>query len=344
MFRFLCVALLGALAAPHAIASAPTSPADHYRVLSRWPLEGAGGWDYLSFDAQRRHLFVTRGDRIDVLDVDQGKHIGTIAGMHGMHGVHGVALDIGTHRGYASNGQTASVTVFDLDSLAVVATIAGTGDKPDAIVYDPASRHVFTFNGKGRSFSVIDPSRNAVVATIPLAGKPEFAVSDEAGHVYVNLEDRAELVKIDSTTNAILATWSLGSCESPTGLAIDRKWHRLFSVCDNQRMAVTSADTGKVVMQVPIGAGSDAVVFDGATSTVFSSNGESDNITAVHQDDADHYRVVATIPTQRSARTLTLDPATHRLYLSAATLVPPADGGRPIAAPGSFLVLSVGAP
>ncbi|WP_109124857.1 YncE family protein [Dyella sp. C11] len=341
MQRFLCAALMGALFVPCASAGTSAAPADQFRVLSRLSLDGAGGWDYLSFDAQRRHLFVTRGDRVDVVDVDQNKRIGTIPGMKG---VHGVALDMAAHRGYASNGTSASVTVFDLDSLAVVTTIAGTGEKPDAIVYDPASKHVFTFNGKGQSFSVIDPASNTVTATVPLPGKPEFAVSDEAGHLYVNLEDRAALVKIDSASNTVMATWSLATCEAPTGLAIDRKLHRLFSVCDNKRMAVTNADTGKAVMQVVIGEGPDAIVFDEATATVYSSNGESGNITAVHQDDADRYRVVATIPTQPSARTLALDPARHRLYLSAATLVPSASGGRPTAAPGSFGVLTVGAP
>lgn len=318
------------------------SPATDYRVLSRLPLGGQGGWDYLSFDAQHRHLFVTRGDHVDVVDVDKDKRIGTIPGTSG---VHGVALDTELGRGYASNGQTASVTVFDLGSLSVVATITGTGEKPDAILYDPASRHVLTFNGKGHSVSVIDPARNQVIATIPLAGKPEFAASDEAGHVFVNIEDRAELVKIDSRANTVLASWKLGGCEAPTGLAIDNAKHRLFSVCDNQRMVVVDADNGHVVASMPIGDGPDAVVFDAAESMVFSSNGESGTITAVHQDDADHYTVAATIATQASARTLALDPQRHRLYLSAAQSAPSSKAGaRPAIVPDSFTVLTVGRP
>lgn len=340
--RSLPILLIYAIAAAFAGPAAADQAPSNFRVLARLPLAGAGGWDYLSFDAQRRHLFVTRGDHIDVVDVDQHKRIGTIPGTQG---VHGVALDQSTHRGYASNGQSASVTVFDLDTLNVVATISGTGEKPDAIVYDAASKHVFTFNGKGHSFSVIDPITNAVTSTVALSGKPEFAVSDEAGSIYVNLEDTAELVKINTTRNTVEATWSLSGCEAPTGLAIDRKLHRLFSVCDNKQMAVTNAENGQAVARVPIGEGPDAVVFDEVASMAYSSNGESGDITAVRQKDADHYSVVASIPTQPSARTLALDPKLHRLYLSAAKWAsPPKEGTRPAIVPDSFTVLTVGTP
>lgn len=334
--RMLMAAMLAACAVPvHAM-----SPVTQYKVISRLPLDGAGGWDYLSFDAAHRHLFVTRGDRIEVIDVSSHKRIATIPGTQG---VHGVALDLAARRGYASNGATASVTVFDLDTLAVLATIKGTGEKPDAIVYDSASRHVLTFNGNGKSFSVIDPGRGEVTATIPLPGKPEFAVSDGAGHVYVNLEDRAELARIDSASNTVSAEWPLEGCESPSGLAMDRKSRRLFSVCDNKRMTVTDADAGKVVARVPIGEGPDAVVFDDDLSTIFTSNGESGDITAVREDSPDHYTVVAGIATASGARTLALDPDLHRLYLSVAKLAP-VRGGRPVAVPGSFEVLTVGRP
>ncbi len=336
--NILALALFAACSS-HAFAAPQAAP---FKVISQLPLGGTGGWDYLSFDEQHRHLFVTRGDRVEVVDVDQHKRIGTIPGTQG---VHGVALDPSSHRGYTSNGQSASVTVFDLDTLAVVATIKGTGEKPDAITYDAASKHVFTFNGKGKSFSVIDPASNTVIATVPLSGKPEFAVTDGAGHIYVNNEDTAELIKIDTATNKVADSWKLGSCESPSGLAIDRKHHRLFSVCDNQQMVVSDAETGKVVASVAIGEGPDAVVFDDATGMVYSSNGESGTITAVHQDDADHYTVAATIPTQPSARTLALDAKLHRLYLSAATLAGPAqEGHHPAIKPDSFTVLTVGAP
>jgi YVTN family beta-propeller protein len=334
----LAAALL-ALCSAHATAAPPASD---YKVLSRLAMGGPGGWDYLSLDAQRRHLFVTRGDRVEVVDVDENKRTGTIPGTAG---VHGVAINQDMHRGYTSNGQSASVTVFDLDTLAVVGTVNGTGEKPDAILYDAASKHVLTFNGKGQSVSVIDPAQNNVVATIPVGDKPEFAVSDGKGHVYVNLEGTAKLAKIDTQTNKVVATWSLGSCESPSGLAMDLTHRRLFSVCDNKQMAVVDADSGKVVASVAIGEGPDAVVFDDATGMVFSSNGESGDITAVHQDDADHYSVTATIPTQPSARTMTLDPKLHRLYLSAAKwAAPPVEGKRPSIVPDSFTLLTVGHP
>jgi YVTN family beta-propeller protein len=332
------VTLLAAALLPHGADA--TQPRADYQVLSRLALGGEGGWDYLSFDAQRHHLFVSRGDRVLVIDVDQGKQVGSIADTDGVHGI-AVALDL--RRGFTSNGKSASVTVFDLDSLKTVATITGTGEKPDAILYDSASHHVLTFNGKSGSASVIDPVKNAVIATIALPGKPEFAVSDGAGHVYANIEDKSELVQIDSASNQLLQTWPLAPCESPSGLAIDRKHHRLFTVCDNQKMAVVDAGNGHLVATVPIGDGPDAVVFDDAAAMVYSSNGESGTITAVHEDDPDHYRVIANIPTQASARTLALDPRSHRLYLSAAKWGTTRQAnGRPTIVPDSFIILTVG--
>jgi len=336
--RILPAALLAAALLPPGAQASQPEPG--YRVLSKLALGGQGGWDYLSFDAPRHHLFVSRGDRVMVIDVDQHKQVGTIADTQGVHGI-AIAPDL--HRGFTSNGKNASVTVFDLDSLKTVATITGTGEKPDAILYDSASHHILTFNGKSGTASVIDPARNAVIATIALPGKPEFAVSDGDGHVYANIEDKSELVQIDSTSNKLLQTWPLAPCESPSGLAIDRKHHRLFSVCDNQKMAVVDADNGHLVATVAIGDGPDAVVFDDATSMVFSSNGESGTITAVHEDAPDHYRVTASIPTQPSARTLALDPHSHRLYLSAAQWGATRQAnGRPSIVPDSFSILTVG--
>ena len=336
--RSIIPALLTLICLPQMAAAAAPSPA--YQVVSRLPLAGAGGWDYLSFDAQHRHLFVSRGDRVLVIDVDAHKQVGTIPDTQGVHGI-AIAADL--QRGYTSNGKSASVTVFDLGSLKTVATVTGTGEKPDAIVYDSASHHVFTLNGKSGTASVIDPVKNAVIATIPLPGKPEFAVSDGAGHVYANIEDKSELVQIDSTSNKVLRTWPMAPCESPSGLAIDPQHHRLFSVCDNRTMAVTDATDGHQVATVAIGDGPDAVVFDAADAMVYSSNGESGTITAVHEDDPNHFTVTATIPTQPSARTLALDPKLHRLYLSAARFgTTKQANGRPTIEPNSFSILAVG--
>lgn len=340
LLRSVMPAALLLLALPLASHARATMPAP--RVLSTLPLGGTGGWDYLSFDPVHRHLFVSRGDRVLVIDVDQHKQIGTIADTAGVHGI-ALAYDLG--RGFTSNGKTASVTEFDLATLKTVATISGTGKDPDAIVYDRPSHHVLTFNGKSHSVSVIDPARGAVIATIALPGKPEFAVSDDGGHVYVNIKNTSELVELDTFSNTLLHVWSLAPCKSPSGLAIDKRRHRLFSVCANNMMVVTDADNGHHVASVPIGDGPDAVVFDAAESTIYSSNGKSGTITAVHEDGSNRYHVSATIPTQVSARTLAFDPKLHRLYLSAVRLSKTRQvNGRPAIEPNSFGILTVGKP
>ena len=340
LLRSLLSASLLLLLAP--VAGHAASPAPAPQLLSTLSLGGTGGWDYLSFDAAHRHLFVSRGDRVLVIDVDHNKQIGTIADTQG---VHGIAIADDLQRGFTSNGKNDSVTEFDLSTFKTLATISGTGEKPDAIVYDEPSHHVLTFNGKGQSASVIDPAKSAVIATIKLPGKPEFAVSDGAGHIYNNIEDKSELVEIDTASNKVLHVWPLAPCQSPSGLAIDTGHQRLFSVCDNKLMVVTDAMDGHQVASVPIGDGPDAVVFDAGESTIYSSNGESGTITAIHQDDADHYRVSATIPTRTSARTLVLDAKLHRLYLSAAKLgTTRQPNGRFSMEPNSFGVLTVGRP
>ena len=343
MYRPLVIAVLASLAS---VAAASTAAADaahpSFAVTHHLKLGGTGGWDYLSFDAQRRHLFVTRGDRVLVLDVDHDKQVGAIPDTDG---VHGVAIAQNLHRGFTSNGKADSVTAFDLDTLKTLATIKGTGDKPDAILYDDASRHLFTFNGKSNNASVIDPAKNAVIATIPLPGKPEFAATDGSGHVYVNIEDKSELMDIDSSTNRVLHAWPLAPCESPSGLAFDVAHARLFSVCDNQLMTLLDAHDGHRVATVPIGDGPDAVAFDPADGLIYSSNGESGTLTVVHEEDPDHYKVIANVPTQESARTLALDPLKHRVYLSSVQLSGKKDArGHAIPVVDSFTLLTVGRP
>jgi YVTN family beta-propeller protein len=334
------VTALASLAATPSMADSPAKPT--LQLMHQLKLGGAGGWDYLNFDAQRRHLFVSRGDHVLVIDVDADKQIGSIPNTSGVHGI-AIAQDL--HRGFTSNGKADSVTVFDLDTLKTVATITGIGQKPDAIVYDNASHHVFTMNGKSGDASVIDPAKNAVIATIALPGRPEFSATDDAGHLYVNIEDKSELTQIDTRTNKVLATWSLAPCESPSGLAMDIAHQRLFSVCDNQVMTVLDASNGHRVATVTIGDGPDAVTFDAAESMVYSSNGESGTLTAIHEDSPDHYSVVANVPTQVSARTQALDPLKHRIYLSAAQLGTQKDArGHRQAVPDSFTILTVGKP
>ena len=318
----------------HAAGKAPI------RVIDRLALGGPGGWDYLAVDAPHRHLFISRSDRVVVLDLASRKITGTIPGTDGVHGI-AIAPDL--HEGFTSNGHSASVTVFDLTTLKTLGTITGTGKNPDAILYDSASHHVLTMNGRSASASVIDPASRKVIATIALPGKPEFAQADGAGHIYVNIEDKSELVEIDSLHDTVLHTWSLAPCTSPSGLALDNVHHRLFSVCDNQTMAVTDATSGRVIATVPIGEGPDAVAFDNTTDTIYSSNGESGTITVVHENDPDHYAVTATVPTQVSARTEALDPVTHRLYLSAAKQSPKKNAhGWHEMLPNSYTLLVVG--
>jgi YVTN family beta-propeller protein len=299
---------------------ARSPPAPRYEVLQQRLIGGAGGWDYLVIDAARRNLFISRFDRVQVVDIDHGSLAATIPGMQG---VHGIALVASLHRGYTSNGQSDTLTVFDLDTFKPTGTVAAVGKGPDAIVYDAPSKHLFVFNAKGRDASVVDPVSEKVVATIALGGKPEFAAVGGNGRLFVNIEDTAQLLAIDSMRNKIVATWKLEQCEEPSGLAFDGVHHRLFSTCQNGVMAVTDSATGRRVASVPIGQEPDAALFDESSGLIFSSNGKDGTLTVVHEDDADHYGVVSTVPTQKSARTMALDASTHRVYLVAADFGPP---------------------
>jgi DNA-binding beta-propeller fold protein YncE len=319
-----------------------TDPA--YAIVERWRVGGSGGWDYLALDPPGNRLFVTRATHVDVLSTKSGELVGSIADTAG---VHGVALAPELKRGYTSNGAAASVTEFDLDGLRVLRVAKVSGTNPDAILFEPVSQHVLTFNGGSSNATVLDATTLKVVATIALPDKPEFAVADGAGRVFVNIESaKGQIVVIDARTLAVTATWALPGCESPSGLALDRKHQRLFSVCDARVMAVTDATSGRHVAEVPIGDHPDAAAFDEGLGLVFSSNGDG-TLTVVQQLDADHYRVAATVATQKSARTLALDPRTHRVYLVAAELGPKpqataaAPRPRSPVLPGTFTVLVV---
>jgi len=313
-------------------------------VLQRWKIGGDGGWDYLTVGAAHR-LFLSRGTRVDVVDTDSGTVIGTVADTLG---VHGIALAPDLHRGFTSNGKADSVTAFDLETLKTLQEVKVPAHNPDAILYEPAGKHVFTFNGKSKDVTVLDAQTLAIVATLPVPDKPEFAADGGDGRIYVNIESEpGQMVVIDSRKLVVEATWALDGCDSPTGLAIDRTHHRLFSVCDGKVMAITNAESGKAVARVPIGEGPDAAAYDAKRGLVFSSNGEG-NLTVVRQKSADRYDVVATVPTQRGARTMALDPATGTVYLVTSEFgTPPAATAdqphpRPQPIPGSFTVLVVG--
>jgi len=307
------------VAVPVALLAAVAVAATSYGVRQQYLLGGGGGWDYLTLDQAGKRLFIARTDRVMVVDTADGKVIGTIPHTEG---VHGVALVPALGKGFISDGRADAVTVFDLKSLETVATFAVSGHNPDAILYDAKSGHLFTFNGRSHDITVLDPASGAVIATIAAGGKPEFVQEDGEGHVFFNIEDTAQLSELDTVAGRRVATWQLPGCEEPTGLAFDVAHRRLFSACGNAALIVTDAVTGKHVATVPIGHGSDAVGYDAQRSLVFSSNGEDGTLTVIHQDTPDHYSVVATVPTQKSARTLALDPATHRIYTVAAEFDP----------------------
>ncbi len=327
-----------------AVSIAAGASAPNMAVLQHWKLGGAGGWDYITVDAKGR-LFISRSTRVDVVNIKSGKLIGSIPDTDG---VHGIAFAPGLNRGFTSNGRANSVTAFDLDTLKVIKEAKISGRNPDAILYEPTGKHVFTFNGASKDVTVLDASSLAVIATIPVPDKPEFAAQDGHGQIFVNIEsDPGQMVVIDAQKLTVKSTWPLPGCNSPSGLAVDGTHRRLFSVCDGKVMAVTDAVNGKQVALVPIGEHPDAAGYDRKRGLVYSSNGEG-TLTVVHQDAADRYTVVQTLPTQRGARTMALNEATGKVYLVTADFgpAPPATAEqphpRPAMVPDSFVVLVVG--
>ncbi len=315
-----------------------------YHLLKKIPLGGEGFWDYITFDPATRRLYISRGTKVVVLEVDSGKVAGEIPNTEG---VHGIALAPEFNRGFTSNGRAGTVTIFDLKALQVIGS-AQAGTNPDAIIYDPSSKRVFAMNGRSKNATAIDAATGKVVGAIPVDGKPEFAVADGAGHVYVNIEDKSEMQRIDSQSLKVTATWPLAPCKEPSGLAMDIAHRRVFAGCDNKMMAVIDADSGKVVATPEIGEGVDANAFDPELAYAYASNGESGTLTVVHEDSPDKYSVVDNVPTQAHARTMALDPKTHQVFLVTADFGPaPAatpDNAhpRPTMVKDSFVVLIFG--
>jgi DNA-binding beta-propeller fold protein YncE len=329
MRKFLTVALSGFLIA----ATPPTG----YHVLSEIPIGGEGGWDYLTADSAARRLYVSHGTHVVVIDLDASKVVGDIADTPG---VHGIALAPDLTRGFISNGRGNNVTIFNLTTLKATATVPA-GENPDSIEYEPVSHRVLAFNGRSRNATAIDGKAGTVVATIPLPGKPEFAAADGKGKVYVNIEDTSEVVEIDAATAAVTKKYSLRPCEGPSGLAIDQKDRRLFSVCGNRMMAVSNPDAGTVVATPAIGAGADGVAFDSTLGYAFSSNG--DGTLTIVQQMAGKWEVVENVATERGARTIAIDEKTHKVYVPTAKAGTAAPGGARVPfLPGTFKVLVIG--
>lgn len=317
------------------------SPVSGYHLDVTWKPGGEGGWDLLDVDPQVHRLYVTRPDRVQVIDTDKGTLVGEVAGLEGGHGV---AVVPELSRGFATSGKTGTVVVFDLQTLKVVGKPVKVGQKPDAIIYEPLTRHVFAFNGDSGDASVIDAATAKVVATIPLGGAPELAVSDGNGTLFVNLEDKSETLAIDVRKNVVAHRWPLALGDAPTGLALDPVKRRLYAACHNEQMIVLDADSGKMLATLGIGKGVDGCAFDPATGFAFAPCGDG-TLTVAREESAGTFRVVEQVKTRPSARTMVLDPQTHAVYVAAAdfeaapTPAPGAPRTRPKMVPGTFAVL-----
>jgi len=322
-------------------------PGSEMTVTQRYVLGQAGGWDYMTYDAPGNRVFIGRGDRVWAIDADTGTVIGEIKGTEG---VHGIALAPEFNKGFTSDGRTNTVTVFDLNTLQVRQKIAIKGEQPDAILYDPASKHVMSFNAKTMDISVINADTEQEIATIPLPGTPEFAESDGKGHVYLNIESSGSLAAIDTLQSKLITTWSLGKCEEPTGLTLDTQDALSFSTCQNGVMVALSTKTGKVVARLPIDAGPDAAAFDPLQKQLYSSNGSAGTLNVYHVKGPTRFSAVSTVKTQKSARTMALDPVHHRVFLAAAQFGPAPEPTadqphpRPPMIPDSFTILVVSTP
>jgi DNA-binding beta-propeller fold protein YncE len=314
-----------------------------YKVVEKVKVGGDGGWDYAIVDTTAHRLYLSHATRVIVFDTDTKLVVGEIPNTIGVHGI-ALAPELG--RGYTSNGRDSSVTVFDLKTLKVLANIKLKQRNPDAILYDPFSKRVFTFNGGSSNATALNAESYEIIGTVDLGGKPEFAVTDLKGKIFVNIEDKSTVAAFDAKSLKVLAQWPLAPGEEASGLAIDREHNRLFSVCSNKLMVVLNAATGKVVASLPIGAGVDAAGYDPATHYAFSSNGEG-TMTVVKAEGGDKFSVIENVTTQRGSRTMALDGKTHKVYMAGATYGPPpaptADrpNPRPQMEPGSFMVLII---
>ncbi len=333
--------LLATLMSAPLIAAAPDAAG--FRVLQRIPVPGDGGWDYLTVDNASRRLFVSHGTKVDVLDVDSGAVTGTIADTPGVHGIAAVPK---LGRGFISCGKAGVVKVFDLTTLKPVTEVT-VGKNPDAIIYDKATNRIFVSNGGSQSVTAISAVDATVAGTIDVGGRPEFAVADGKGQVFLNIEDKNTLLAIDSQKLTISKRWPVDGCEGPGSLAMDRTNRRLFLGCHNQKMAVVDADSGRVIATLPIGDRVDATAYDPKSQLVFNSNGDG-TVTVIRQASPDSYSVIENVATQPGAKTMALDPKTQRLFLSAAEYgpVPTATAEQPRprrqVLPGSFHILVVG--
>jgi DNA-binding beta-propeller fold protein YncE len=323
------------------LSAAVVSHGQSYRVTDHWKIGGEGGWDYLLSDDAAHKLYVTHGPRVEVLDTTTGKLLGAITGLKGTHGI---ALNPDGKTGYISDGGANAIIVFDRDSLTVKQSVAA-GTNPDGIAFEPSTDTVWAFNGRSKNVSVMDAATNAIVATIALPGKPEFPQADGKGKVFVDIEDKNEIVELDAKAKNVVRSWPLAGCEAPSGMAIDREQHRLFSVCDGKKMGISDYAAGKLLTLATIGDSPDAAAFDPKSKLAFSSNGEG-SLTIVDTEKSG-FPVLQTVETVKGARTMAFDAATGRAFLTAARYGPAptptatAPHPRPTVLSGSFEILVV---
>lgn len=303
-----------------------------YKVEKTWKLGGDGGWDYITVDSDGQRIFIARSNRVMVVDEVSGKLITEIPDTPG---VHGVALVPEFGRGFVTAGGEDMVAIFDLKSLKVLNKVK-VGTRPDAIIYDPFTKRVFTFNARSHDTTAVDAAKGEVAGTLALGGKPEYSVSDGKGTMWVNIEDTSELVQFDPQKLAVKARWKMPGCEEPTGLSFDPKTRRLFAGCGNKKMAVMDADTGKQIAMLLIGDGCDGTAFDPEYGLAFASAHDG-TLTVVREESSEKFSVAETVPTQQGARTLALDPKTHQVFTVTAKTLPERK-----VEPDSFVVIVVG--
>lgn len=307
-----------------------------YQPAGEISIGGEGGWDYLSVDAASHRLYVSHATKVVVIDTRTNAIVGEITDTPG---VHGIALAPEMGRGFVSNGRENNISVVELATLKTLAKVA-TQQNPDAILFASSSQEVYAFNGRSQSASVISAKTDQVVATIPLGGKPEFAQEDApTGRVFVNVEDKNEVAVLDLKTHAVTARWPIAPGKEASGMAIDLAHHRLILGCGNAKMTILDSGDGHVVTTIPAGEGIDAAAFDPGTQLAFVSNGQDGTVTVVHEDSPEKFSVVQTLATERGARTMTVDPVSHKLYLASAKFLPAAAGKRPAIVAGSMKVL-----
>jgi len=335
---------MSAIGCAVACLSATAIAEDPYKFLNEIPIGGEGGWDYVTVDAAARRLYLSHATKVVVVDLTKNAVSGEIGDTPGVHGFI-VAPEL--ERGFASNGKESKASIVDLKTLRTISKIE-TGTNPDALVYEPVRGEVYFFNHSGNSATVVSAKTASVVSTIALGGSPEFAVADgAAGRVYCNIEDKCEVAVIDTAKHQVVARWPLAPGTEPTGMAFDRAHHRLFVGCSDKLMTMLDTETGKVVATVPIGAGVDACAFDDSTQLAFASCGDG-TTTIAKEETPEKLTVVQTLKTERGARTMALDPQTHRIYLPTAKFQPPptpspgASPSRPTIVPNTLKLLVYG--